>query len=52
MRAKMKGGWLIHIKEMELNDEKEEIIEKEVAETMCRAIFGLNHIERVGLDLE
>ena len=37
---------------MQLDDEKEEIIEREVAETMCRAIFGSNQIERVGLDLE
>jgi len=46
------SGWLIHIGEMELDDEKQEIIEREVTETMCRAIFGSNHIERVGLGLK
>lgn len=46
------SGWLIHIGEMELDDARQEIIEREVTETMCRAMFGSNHIERVGLGLE
>ncbi|MCJ1367425.1 hypothetical protein MMC16_006558 [Acarospora aff. strigata] len=45
------SGWLINIKMMDIDEEKEELIEREVTETMCRAIFGSNHIERVGLDL-
>lgn len=46
------SGWLIHMKEMELNDEKEVITEREVAGTMCRTTFGSNHIERFGLDID
>lgn len=46
------SGWLNHIKDLELDDEKEGIIEREISETMCRAIFGSNRIERVGLSLD
>jgi hypothetical protein len=48
-KAKM---WMTSIKNTELDETKTQLILHELHETMIRAIFGSNQIERAGLSLD